>query len=84
MITLPVCSTINNFSFLLKRRLRSHERGRRGVREAQLIETVKQCGGLAPSEIIARVMQAADQFVAGAKQHDDMIEPVTVIMRVPA
>jgi len=40
--------------------------------ETQLIETVKQCGGLAPSEIIARVMQAADGFVAGAKQHDDM------------
>jgi sigma-B regulation protein RsbU (phosphoserine phosphatase) len=40
--------------------------------EAQLVETVKQCGGLAPSQIIARVMQAADGFVAGAKQHDDM------------
>jgi sigma-B regulation protein RsbU (phosphoserine phosphatase) len=40
--------------------------------EAQLIETVKQCGNLAPSQIIARVMQAADEFVAGAKQHDDM------------
>jgi hypothetical protein len=37
-----------------------------------LIETVKQCGELAPSQIIARVMQAADGFVAGAKQHDDM------------
>jgi hypothetical protein len=33
-----------------------------------LIETVKQCGELAPSQIIARVMQAADGFVAGAKQ----------------
>jgi sigma-B regulation protein RsbU (phosphoserine phosphatase) len=40
--------------------------------EAQLVETVKQCGGLGPSQIIARVMQAADRFVAGAKQHDDM------------
>jgi sigma-B regulation protein RsbU (phosphoserine phosphatase) len=40
--------------------------------EAQLIETVKQSGGLAPSEIIARVMEAADGFIAGAKQHDDM------------
>jgi sigma-B regulation protein RsbU (phosphoserine phosphatase) len=40
--------------------------------ETQLIETVKQCGVLAPSQIIARVMQAADGFVAGAKQHDDM------------
>ncbi len=40
--------------------------------ESPLIETVKQCGALPPSEIIARVMQAADGFVAGAKQHDDM------------
>src|SRR5579872_2271874 len=40
--------------------------------EAQLIETVKQCGGLASSQIIARIMQATDGFVAGAKQHDDM------------
>lgn len=40
--------------------------------EAQLIGTVKQCGGLLPSQIIARVMQATDGFVAGAKQNDDM------------
>ena len=40
--------------------------------EAQLIEAVKQSGGQSPSQIIARIMQAADGFVAGAKQHDDM------------
>lgn len=40
--------------------------------ETQLIETVKRCAGLSPSEIIARIMQAADGFVFGAKQHDDM------------
>jgi sigma-B regulation protein RsbU (phosphoserine phosphatase) len=40
--------------------------------EADLIETVKQCVGPAPSAIIARVMEAADGFVDGAKQHDDM------------
>ncbi|MGA3088414.1 MAG: SpoIIE family protein phosphatase [Terriglobales bacterium] len=40
--------------------------------EARLIETVKQCGGLEPAQIIAGVMQAADGFVAGEKQHDDM------------
>jgi len=40
--------------------------------EALLIEAVKQSGGLAPSQIIARIMQAADGFVGGAKQHDDM------------
>jgi sigma-B regulation protein RsbU (phosphoserine phosphatase) len=40
--------------------------------EADLIETVKQSVGPAPSAIIARVMEAADGFVDGAKQHDDM------------
>jgi sigma-B regulation protein RsbU (phosphoserine phosphatase) len=40
--------------------------------EDQLAETIKACDGLTPSEIIARVMQTADTFVAGAKQHDDM------------
>jgi sigma-B regulation protein RsbU (phosphoserine phosphatase) len=27
---------------------------------------------LPPSEIISRIMQAADNFTAGAPQHDDM------------
>ncbi len=40
--------------------------------EEQLIATVEGCGGLGPSEAIGRIMQAADTFVAGAKQHDDM------------
>jgi sigma-B regulation protein RsbU (phosphoserine phosphatase) len=40
--------------------------------EKALIETVKTCSGLSPSETITRIMQAADEFVAGAKQHDDM------------
>jgi sigma-B regulation protein RsbU (phosphoserine phosphatase) len=40
--------------------------------EAALIETVKTCYGLSPAETITRIMQAADKFVAGAKQHDDM------------
>jgi len=40
--------------------------------EEKLIETIKSCNGLSPTEIIARVMHAADSFVAGAKQHDDM------------
>lgn len=40
--------------------------------EAHLIETIQQCANLTPSEIISRIMQAADGFVAGAKQHDDM------------
>jgi len=40
--------------------------------EERLVETIRGCGGSNPSEIIARIMQAADAFVAGAKQHDDM------------
>jgi phosphoserine phosphatase RsbU/P len=40
--------------------------------EENLIETVKSCAGLNPSEMIAQIMQCADTFVAGAKQHDDM------------
>ena len=40
--------------------------------EEKLIETIKACDGTTPSQIITRIMQAADSFVAGAKQHDDM------------
>ncbi len=40
--------------------------------EEHLIATVEACAGLSPSETIARIMQAADTFVSGAKQHDDM------------
>ena len=40
--------------------------------EEKLIETVKACDGATPSQMITRIMQAADSFVAGAKQHDDM------------
>jgi len=40
--------------------------------EAPLIQTIRNCAGLSPSETIAQVMRAADTFVAGAKQHDDM------------
>ena len=40
--------------------------------EDRLIETIKSCAGLSPAEIIACIMRAADAFVAGAKQNDDM------------
>ncbi len=40
--------------------------------EERMVETVKDCAELKPSGIIARIMQATDSFVAGAKQHDDM------------
>jgi sigma-B regulation protein RsbU (phosphoserine phosphatase) len=51
--------------------------------EEQLIETVEQCDGLTPSEIIARIMEAADGFVAGAKQHDDMTLVVLSVNQSP-
>jgi sigma-B regulation protein RsbU (phosphoserine phosphatase) len=40
--------------------------------EERMIATIRSCVGLSPSETIARLMQTADAFVAGAKQHDDM------------
>ncbi|MGA2371233.1 MAG: SpoIIE family protein phosphatase [Candidatus Korobacteraceae bacterium] len=40
--------------------------------EDRLIQTVKSCMGLPPAEIITCIMRAADTFVAGAKQNDDM------------
>jgi phosphoserine phosphatase RsbU/P len=40
--------------------------------ENNLIATIETCAGINPSEMITHIMQAADAFVAGAKQHDDM------------
>ncbi len=40
--------------------------------ESCLERAVEQCEGLSPSATIKYLMQAADEFVAGAKQHDDM------------
>jgi sigma-B regulation protein RsbU (phosphoserine phosphatase) len=40
--------------------------------EERMIATIRSCSGLSPSEAISHLMQAADAFVAGAKQHDDM------------
>jgi phosphoserine phosphatase RsbU/P len=47
--------------------------------EERLIETVRQCGGLDAKQILDRIFTAADQFAAGAKQHDDM---TLVVLRV--
>lgn len=47
--------------------------------EDALIATARQCDGLAPLETIRRIMKAADEFAAGAPQHDDM---TLVIARV--
>src|SRR5262249_28223737 len=40
--------------------------------EEQLIRCVHQCGDLPANEIMQRIVVAADTFVAGHKQHDDM------------
>ena len=40
--------------------------------EERLIQTVKLCAGLGAGEMQNRIFEAADVFVAGAKQHDDM------------
>jgi sigma-B regulation protein RsbU (phosphoserine phosphatase) len=40
--------------------------------ELSLIETVKKCKDCCPRDMIAHVMRAADEFAAGAEQHDDM------------
>jgi sigma-B regulation protein RsbU (phosphoserine phosphatase) len=48
--------------------------------EERLIETVQKCGSMSARDIIARIMQAADRFAAGAKQHDDMTITVVRIL----
>ena len=40
--------------------------------EDNMMETVKQYDSLPAKEILQRILAAADGFVAGAKQHDDM------------
>jgi sigma-B regulation protein RsbU (phosphoserine phosphatase) len=40
--------------------------------ELSLIETVKKCKDCCPRDMIAHVMRVADEFAAGAEQHDDM------------
>ena len=40
--------------------------------EARLIETVEQCAKASAQDVLKAIFAAADAFVAGAKQHDDM------------
>jgi sigma-B regulation protein RsbU (phosphoserine phosphatase) len=37
-----------------------------------MIEVVKQCSGMTAADTLSVIIKAADAFVAGAKQHDDM------------
>jgi sigma-B regulation protein RsbU (phosphoserine phosphatase) len=47
--------------------------------EDRLIELAKTCHGLPASEVMARILSAAEAFAAGASQHDDM---TLVVLRV--
>jgi sigma-B regulation protein RsbU (phosphoserine phosphatase) len=47
--------------------------------EESLIEAVKGCDGMTASDMLPRLVEAADRFAAGAKQHDDM---TLLVMRV--
>jgi sigma-B regulation protein RsbU (phosphoserine phosphatase) len=49
--------------------------------EERLTQTMQRCTALNPVETIGRIMQAAGEFVAGAKQHDDM---TLVVLRAQA
>ena len=51
--------------------------------EESLIETVKTCDALSAQNILQRVIAAADEFVAGAKQHDDMTLVVLKVVGEP-
>jgi len=47
--------------------------------EARMIELAKECYGLPASEVLRRILSAAQAFAAGAPQHDDM---TLVVIRV--
>jgi sigma-B regulation protein RsbU (phosphoserine phosphatase) len=47
--------------------------------EDRLIATIEECDGLAASNLLQRVFSAADAFVNGHQQHDDM---TMVVLRV--
>jgi len=40
--------------------------------EDRMMKTIESCNGLPARQILDHVFIAADAFVAGAKQHDDM------------
>ena len=51
--------------------------------EGALIQSVERCSGLPAQEVLDRVFKDCDQFVAGAKQHDDMTLLVLRVMSKP-
>ncbi|MGA8029053.1 MAG: SpoIIE family protein phosphatase, partial [Bryobacteraceae bacterium] len=40
--------------------------------EENLTRSIQSCRGLTARETVAQIMQAVDDFAAGAEQHDDM------------
>jgi sigma-B regulation protein RsbU (phosphoserine phosphatase) len=47
--------------------------------EERMIEAARDCDGLKATDIITRLVHLADEFAAGAKQHDDM---TLVVVRI--
>jgi sigma-B regulation protein RsbU (phosphoserine phosphatase) len=47
--------------------------------EERLIEASKSCEAMSAAEILARLVRGADEFAAGAPQHDDM---TLIVIRV--
>jgi sigma-B regulation protein RsbU (phosphoserine phosphatase) len=50
--------------------------------EERMMKTVEACDGLSAKEVLDRIFQDADTFVAGAKQHDDMT--LVILRTVPS
>ena len=48
--------------------------------EENLLETAKACDGLSAADTISLIVEAADRFAGGAKQHDDMTMMVVRVL----
>ncbi|MBZ5724199.1 MAG: SpoIIE family protein phosphatase [Acidobacteriia bacterium] len=51
--------------------------------EDALIATARACRDRPPSEMLARIMEAADAFASGAPQHDDMTLVIARVLAKP-
>ena len=47
--------------------------------EENMLEALKKADGMSAADVISHIMSAADQFAAGARQHDDM---TLVVVRI--
>ena len=48
--------------------------------EDRMLEQLKTCGGLSAKDILQFIVERADEFAAGAKQHDDMTMVVVKVI----